>query len=74
MAIERKLLSELAAEVRGLSNAGLVLGAEDSRLGRYVTLRHANGELLCSFAFDDLFDADGNRFEDDLPICPTKGS
>jgi len=67
MSIERKLLSDLVASVNGLSEGGLKLEIGDYPAGRYLVLRHANGEELMSANVDDIFDADGNRFEDDLP-------
>ncbi len=65
--MERKLLSDLVANVDGLSESGLKLEIGDYPAGRYLVLKHANGEELMSANVDDIFDADGNRFEDDLP-------
>lgn len=46
------------------------IGRETGEPGRgYNMLRFiaSNGRLLFTVSPDDLFDADGNRFEDDLP-------
>ncbi len=67
MCIERKSLSDLAGWVAGLSEGGLQLEPADFPAGRYLILRHANGEELCQMKVDDVFDADGNRFTDDMP-------
>lgn len=68
MTIERKAISELVAEIKGLSEDGLDFAVTDGNGGgRYVEIRHASGEVLAGVYFNDLFDADGNRFEDDLP-------
>lgn len=62
---DRKKLSDLQGAVDGLSEGGLALEVQDGSMGRYMLLKHANGEILCGFKLDDMFDADGMRFEDD---------
>jgi hypothetical protein len=64
--MERKKLSELQAEVEGLSEGGMSLDVTDGPSGRYLLLKHANGEILCGMSFNDVSNEDGNRFEDDL--------
>ena len=35
--------------------------------GNYLVFRNDFGDILFTVSTDDLFDADGNRFENDLP-------
>jgi hypothetical protein len=58
--MERRLLSELNRDLEGY---GLSLSSQGNG---WLILRNTDGNIMFSVKTDDVFDADGMRFEDDL--------
>jgi hypothetical protein len=68
--MQRKTLTELQAHMdKTLCNVTVEHTA--GMRGNYIILKAANGDILFCVDADDIFDADGMRFEDDLsPPAP----
>jgi hypothetical protein len=66
MTIERTPISKLIADVKDGSCGYFELEVRNTPYGRYVVLIDVDDKELASLRFDDLFDAEGNRFEDDV--------
>lgn len=60
--MERQLLSELNHDLEGY---GLSLTSQGNG---WLILKNADGNVMFTVKTDDVFDADGMRFEDDLAI------
>lgn len=64
--MQRKTLSKLQSAMdKNLCN--VTLEHQAGMRGNYLILKAANGDILFCVDADDIFDADGMRFEDDLP-------
>ena len=58
--MQRQSLKALSNKLKGFSLA-------HSPSDQYILFKDGRGRVLFQVSHDDLFDADGNRFEDDLP-------
>ena len=61
---DRQKLSELKEQ---LEKQGVALKRGDSHYVHFAKVKMGGQRTLFQVSVDDLFDADGNRFEDDLP-------
>lgn len=61
---DRRKLSELKD---ALEKQGVGLKRGDSHYVHFTKLKFGGERTLFQVSVDDLFDGDGNRFEDDLP-------
>jgi hypothetical protein len=59
----RAKLSQLKANLSDLNDLNLSV----MPTGNYLVFRNEAGDIMFTVNEDDLFDADGNRFENDLP-------